>query len=121
MTFEWDQIKPLLSEGRSLDNNVNVSLKSDIVLFRVNQDTLAEIVRGREAREARAGDGAREERELPDRLVCVVCLGAEREVILLPCGHVCVCATCADTLLQRGDLCPVCRGPIRTVMPAYLS
>ena len=65
MTFEWDQIKPLLSEGRSLDNNVNVTLKSDIVLFRVNQDTLAEIVRGREEGEARTGDGPMEERELP--------------------------------------------------------
>ena len=97
-------------------------LKSDIVLFRVNQETLAEIVRSREVREARAGDRDNEDMgELPDRLVCVICLGAEREVIILPCGHVCVCATCADTLLARGDTCPVCRGPIRTVMPAYLS
>ena len=98
-------------------------MKCDMASFRRNQDTLAEIVRGRETRNMdRAGDGAGEEaRELPDRLVCVVCLGAEREVILLPCGHVCVCATCADTLLAGGHLCPVCRGPITTVMPAYLS
>ena len=117
--FEWDQIKPLLSEGWRVIKVVG--LRCDIVvLFRRNQDTLAEIVRGRETRTVdRAGDG--EDRELPDRLVCVVCLGAEREVILLPCGHVCVCATCADTLLAGGHQCPVCRGPITTVMPAYLS
>ena len=42
-----------------------MALKSDIVLFRVNQDTLAEIVRGREEGEARTGDGPMEERELP--------------------------------------------------------
>ena len=42
-----------------------MALKSDIVLFRVNQDALADIVRGREEREARTGAGDREERELP--------------------------------------------------------
>jgi len=58
---------------------------------------------------------------LPDNRVCVVCLGAERQVILLPCGHVCVCATCADTLISAGHACPVCRSVITNVMPAYVS
>ena len=50
--------------GPGLDN-INMALKSDVVLFRVNQDALADIVRGREEREARTGAGDREERELP--------------------------------------------------------
>jgi len=58
---------------------------------------------------------------LPDTRVCVVCLGAERQVILLPCGHVCVCAQCADTLISAGHTCPVCRSAITNVMPAYIS
>jgi len=52
---------------------------------------------------------------------CVVCLGAERKVILLDCGHVCVCADCADELIRAGHSCPVCRAVIVRVMPAYVS
>ena len=36
---------------------------------------------------------------------CVVCLEAAKEVLLLPCRHMCVCSTC----LTHIDKCPVCR------------
>ena len=62
--------------------------------------------------------GGRE--DVPEPLQCVVCLAAEREVIL-DCGHVCVCADCAETLVSRGDRCPVCRAALHTVMPAFVS
>ena len=85
---------------------------------RVNQDTLSNIRAERQNRPVRGGG---EGDNVPDSLQCVVCLGAEREVILLPCGHVCVCADCADTLLSQGHHCPVCRATIASVMPAYVS
>jgi len=37
--------------------------------------------------------------------LCVVCLTEERDTILLPCRHLCVCASCFDHL----ERCPVCR------------
>jgi len=58
---------------------------------------------------------------MPESLQCVVCLGAEREVILLDCGHVCVCADCADQLIKGSHPCPVCRANIATIRPAYVS
>ena len=64
---------------------------------------------------------APEEEQVLERLQCVVCLGAAREVILLDCGHVCTCRLCADTLLREDHLCPVCRSEIRTVKPAFIS
>jgi hypothetical protein len=39
---------------------------------------------------------------------CVVCLEREREVVLHPCRHYCLCIECSDRLRQ----CPICRGPI---------
>ncbi|KAJ1425161.1 hypothetical protein B484DRAFT_315253, partial [Ochromonadaceae sp. CCMP2298] len=36
---------------------------------------------------------------------CVVCLTERREVLLLPCRHLCVCDSC----LVYIDKCPVCR------------
>ena len=96
-------------------------------LFRLASSCLSSTVRpllvgrgvivGLHARRERGGDGA----EVADSLSCVVCLGAEREVILLPCGHVCVCADCADILITAGHTCPVCRASIDTVLPAYVS
>uniref|UniRef100_A0A7S4SDA9 RING-type domain-containing protein n=1 Tax=Alexandrium monilatum TaxID=311494 RepID=A0A7S4SDA9_9DINO len=38
-------------------------------------------------------------------LACVVCLEAPRQILLLPCRHVCCCKACADRL----ERCPVCR------------
>jgi len=58
---------------------------------------------------------------VPEAIRCVVCLGAEREVILLDCGHVCVCASCGGELLRTRPKCPVCRKPISNVLPAYMS
>mmetsp|Transcript_2289 Transcript_2289/g.5643 ORF Transcript_2289/g.5643 Transcript_2289/m.5643 type:complete len:720 (+) Transcript_2289:179-2338(+) len=38
-------------------------------------------------------------------LACVVCLEAPREILLMPCRHVCCCRACADRL----ERCPMCR------------
>ena len=52
---------------------------------------------------------------------CVVCLGRQREVILLPCSHVCMCADCAREIMSRDKTCPVCRAEIERVAPAFIS
>ena len=52
---------------------------------------------------------------------CVVCLGQQREVIMLDCGHVCVCADCASEIMRTSSTCPVCRAHIERVAPAYIS
>lgn len=53
-----------------------------------------------------------------DEQRCVVCVTNPKEVIVLPCGHVCLCEDCA---LQIKTTCPVCRGDIKTKAPAYYS
>jgi len=43
-------------------------------------------------------------------LACVVCFYAEASHAVVPCGHRCLCAACAELLLQNaGAFCPVCR------------
>ena len=79
---------------------------------RANRDRLESI---RTERRERTGGEA-----VPEALQCVVCLGAEREVIL-DCGHVCVCADCASALISQAQSCPVCRAAILTVRPAFVS
>jgi hypothetical protein len=53
---------------------------------------------------------------------CVVCFDAPKEYAIVPCGHQCVCAMCAEQLTKtRTPMCPVCRGPIRESMKVFCS
>eukprot|EP00929_Paragymnodinium_shiwhaense_P114961 TRINITY_DN83522_c0_g1_i1.p1 TRINITY_DN83522_c0_g1~~TRINITY_DN83522_c0_g1_i1.p1 ORF type:complete len:282 (+),score=71.57 TRINITY_DN83522_c0_g1_i1:85-930(+) len=44
---------------------------------------------------------------------CVICLSEPRTTAVLPCSHLCVCATCGGALRVRGDRCPICRQDVR--------
>jgi hypothetical protein len=62
-----------------------------------------------QAREA----GRRRERSQPaaDEHCCVICLDAPKDVVLLPCRHLCSCMACLDVLMAALEppLCPLCR------------
>ena len=38
---------------------------------------------------------------------CVICMDRPPSVVIIPCGHLCVCQPCSGRLQQQ---CPVCRG-----------
>ena len=68
----------------------------------------------REEEEDQESDGEVVERpviEIPDSLECIICMENLKEVMLEPCGHVCICRACAERLrLPSGRVkCPVCR------------
>jgi hypothetical protein len=53
---------------------------------------------------------------------CVVCFDAPKDHIIVPCGHQCVCARCAEQLTEtRTPTCPVCREPILQTMKVFCS
>ena len=55
--------------------------------------------------------------ELQDARECKVCFDKNADVVLMPCGHLCSCTSCAQ-LLQE---CPVCRKKIDTAIRTYIS
>jgi len=62
-----------------------------------------------------------------DDMTCVVCLDAKKNRLLIPCGHVCMCAECCDTLIARASVpytpcakCPLCRTDIDGVSEAFI-
>lgn len=57
------------------------------------------------------------EKNLRDDQQCIVCSTNPREVILLPCGHVCLCEDCSDDITND---CPICRTPINQKAAAYI-
>ncbi|KAK7493127.1 hypothetical protein BaRGS_00015648, partial [Batillaria attramentaria] len=58
-----------------------------------------------------------ENRELARRLRCKVCLTEPIDTILMPCGHLVVCETCARNVTQ----CPLCRERIRATAKVHMS
>jgi len=57
---------------------------------------------GQSANGKQQGEGA----NLDDEDMCVICLEGEKTHLLVPCGHQCLCAGCADGF---NGLCPLCR------------
>ena len=51
---------------------------------------------------------------------CVVCMDSKKSHALVPCGHMCVCKKCAETILATRQLCPVCRALVLQVFKVYL-
>jgi len=47
---------------------------------------------------------------------CVICLDAAATHATVPCGHICLCADCAENL----KACPLCRTPLVQTMRIYL-
>jgi hypothetical protein len=57
-----------------------------------------------------------------EEMQCVVCFDAPKDHLIVPCGHQCVCAGCAEQLTNtRTPTCPVCRGPIRETVKVFCS
>jgi hypothetical protein len=55
-----------------------------------------------------------------DERLCIVCEDAKKEVILLPCKHMCLCKNCASTCLFKTlHECPMCRAMIGDSMEVY--
>ena len=55
----------------------------------------------------------RQLREREEQALCIVCLERARSHVLLPCGHKCLCAVCAASIMATaGHTCPVCRDTI---------
>lgn len=52
---------------------------------------------------------------------CVVCMTGIKNMVCVPCGHVCVCHTCYnDNPVAAFTKCPVCRTVIETMVKLYV-
>jgi hypothetical protein len=57
-----------------------------------------------------------------EETMCVVCFDAPKDHLIVPCGHQCVCARCAEQLTNtRTPTCPVCREPIQQTVKVFCS
>jgi hypothetical protein len=61
---------------------------------------------------AASAAAAAEEEDDGDDGCCAICMDAERDTALEPCGHALLCSGCAQKVLRTAaPACPVCRVP----------
>jgi len=53
------------------------------------------------------------------QLDCTVCMDRPRDTLLVPCHHMCLCASCANILQNQGGACPICRQTITQVLKVF--
>lgn len=57
----------------------------------------------------------------PDSQECVLCMDKAATHVMVPCGHVCLCDTCATpgSLMRLHRQCPICRAAIQQTVRIY--
>ncbi|GBN58074.1 Mitochondrial ubiquitin ligase activator of nfkb 1 [Araneus ventricosus] len=53
-----------------------------------------------------------------NRPKCVICLDNFVEIILLDCGHACLCFSCSEQISTT--YCPICRSRVHRLIPVYM-
>ena len=72
--------------------------------------------------QAELGSGSGTPHPDAEETQCVVCFDAPKDHEIVPCGHICVCARCAEQLTKtRTPTCPVCRERIIQTMKVFCS
>eukprot|EP00698_Gefionella_okellyi_P004833 TRINITY_DN14473_c0_g1_i1.p1 TRINITY_DN14473_c0_g1~~TRINITY_DN14473_c0_g1_i1.p1 ORF type:complete len:333 (+),score=80.12 TRINITY_DN14473_c0_g1_i1:83-1081(+) len=56
-----------------------------------------------------------------DSAECVVCMNEPREVMVLPCRHMCLCQGCADMLRFQSNKCPICRAFVQQLLRVQVA
>ena len=67
-----------------------------------------------------AGKLFKELEEERDNQLCVVCQDSKKCVILLPCRHLCLCKKCKFAIIDRSNVCPVCRHVILETLNVFV-
>ncbi|XP_078579680.1 baculoviral IAP repeat-containing protein 7-like [Branchiostoma floridae x Branchiostoma japonicum] len=66
-------------------------------------------------------DLQRKLRELEEELLCKICMCRKSNVVLIPCGHFCCCAECANAICRRKQACPICRKRVQKIQKTFLA
>ena len=47
---------------------------------------------------------------------CVVCYTANKDTVVLPCRHMCLCIDCSQIVRMQTNKCPICRTTVSSFL-----
>jgi len=86
----------------------NVSHKRNAVVDLTGDEEEEEEMGLRKKRQ-RVNNGGKATADPDEDSECAVCMLAKKQFVCVPCGHVCLCAACADIIAKSSRECPICR------------
>lgn len=57
--------------------------------------------------------------DMDDPMCCKICLSAKAVMAVTPCGHLVSCKPCFTSVGSTFPVCPMCRGPVASVIRIY--
>lgn len=103
--------KPTSSRSPSLPNSSKAVIPNTWVVSSASAPPLP--------RDLRSGG---EEEGVSEADLCVICMAAKKDSVILDCGHRATCLSCANLLMESPSRqCPICRNPIRHVAKIFDS
>ena len=54
-----------------------------------------------------------------DDALCTICMEETVSVVLVPCGHLCLCESCCGRHITSSQQCPICRENISMATRVY--
>ena len=79
-------------------------------------DTLLQLVQDKSLLELKVSE---QQEQIEDAMKCAICFENEKQVLFLPCNHVCACESCTRAL-PAPPLCPTCRAPINNTIRIFI-
>ena len=111
---------PLISRDNQRDNRLENQELADLT-FAIDASLADEMARTNRAEEAKATGRLDVANHMNSASCCVVCLDSEKEFAFAPCGHLCVCESCAISLLSNTNpTCPLCREHIEAKLKIFV-
>lgn len=103
-------------QGSSNSQNKSHSLQSNLNLS--DGASLTSVDYGLENRQNRGSKISNQHKSLSSEntFECVICMSEERDTMLLPCRHLCLCSPCAKSLRYQANSCPICRCPFKAAL-----
>jgi len=50
---------------------------------------------------------------------CIICMDDPKDSVFYECGHMATCIACGSMMQDHGQVCPICRQPIRAVIRVW--
>lgn len=57
-----------------------------------------------------------------DSGLCVICCNDKKNIVMLPCRHLCICVTCSKKLWDntQHQSCPICRKQVNNLLEVFV-
>ena len=62
---------------------------------------------------------ASELEKVTDSQSCIVCMDKKKEILLIPCRHLCMCVNCAPNVMETRSTCPYCGTLVTATTKVY--